>query len=289
MSSTVSPQAPMPGSIDAIFPFASHVSRTALTCAKRFAHSRLRDDDHLVRADHRVVEVRRRRHREADVRAPAPHLHLVVHDHRPRAALDARPRRPRAACVVVVVVADDRDDVALLDGHADVDDERRVLRAGSSGSTAVAIYITLSRSRVNRGSTSRAKRPTWPNWSMAPKRQMKWSTPGLGERLDPVGDLVRRADRAPVRQVHRLRQLGVVLRDVVAEGRARLVLRVADVHRHLVGDDEPVEVGLEAVGRAPQPVELLDELLRDAARGSTSSSRRRSGGSAGSRPRAGAP
>ena len=36
----VSSQSPMPSSTDAIFPFAAHVSRTALTWAKRFAHSR---------------------------------------------------------------------------------------------------------------------------------------------------------------------------------------------------------------------------------------------------------
>ena len=40
MSSTVRSHVPMPSSIEAIFPFAAHVSLTALTWAKRLAHSR---------------------------------------------------------------------------------------------------------------------------------------------------------------------------------------------------------------------------------------------------------
>src|SRR5579872_5251705 len=54
------------------------------------------------------------------------------------------------------------------------------------------------------------------------------------ELPDPLGDVGGRADRPPVGEVHRLGELGVVLRDVVAEGGARLVERVADVHRDLV-------------------------------------------------------
>ena len=40
--------------------------------------------------------------------------------------------------LAVLVVADDRDDVVVLDGHADVDDERRVLTAACR----VAIPVT---------------------------------------------------------------------------------------------------------------------------------------------------
>ena len=87
----------------------------------------VRDDDHLVRADHGLVKVARRRHREADVGATPAYLHLVVHHHRPPATFDDD-LRDRGGLRCVVVVADDRDDVVLLDGHADVHDERRVLQ-----------------------------------------------------------------------------------------------------------------------------------------------------------------
>ena len=72
--------------------------------------------------------LRGRRHREAHVGAAAPHLRLVVHHDRPGAALDAD-LGDGLGLLAVLVVADDRDDVVLLDGHADVDDERRVLAA----------------------------------------------------------------------------------------------------------------------------------------------------------------
>src|SRR5262249_45352773 len=59
---------------------------------------------------------------------------------------------------------------------------------------------------------------------------------GVGERADPLGDVLRTADGPPVGQVQRLRELGVVLRDVLVERASRLLGRVADVHRHLVRD-----------------------------------------------------
>src|SRR5262245_4031743 len=85
---------------------------------------------------------------------------------------------------------------------------------------------------------------------------------GVGERANPLRDLLRRADGPPVRQVHRLRQLGVVLLDVIAEVAPRLFLGLADVHRHLIGDRQPREVVPELVGHAADPVQLLDELVR---------------------------
>ena len=86
----------------------------------------VRDDDHLVGADHRAVEIRRRRHREADVGSTTPHLRLVVDDHRPAAALDDDVG-DRPGLVLALVVADDRDDVALLDGEANIDDHGSIL------------------------------------------------------------------------------------------------------------------------------------------------------------------
>src|SRR5262249_30060537 len=77
--------------------------------------------------------------------------------------------------------------------------------------------------------------------------------PCLGEAANPVANLLGRADRPPVREVHRLRELGVVLRDVLAEVVPRRVLRVGDVHRHLVGDRQPREVVLELVGDPSDP------------------------------------
>ena len=117
----------MPPSTDAILPLAAQVSLTAETCAKRLAHSRFVMMITSSEADHRLVQVARRRHREAHVRAAAPHLRLVVHDDRPGAALEADLGHG-LGLLAVLVVADDRDDVVLLDGHADVDDQRRVLQ-----------------------------------------------------------------------------------------------------------------------------------------------------------------
>ena len=73
------------------------------------------------------MEVRRRGHGEADVGAPAPHLCLVVHDDRPAPARH-HDLGDRGSLLGVLVVADDRDDVTLLDGEADVDDQRGVLQ-----------------------------------------------------------------------------------------------------------------------------------------------------------------
>ena len=159
------------------------------------------DDDHLVRADHRPVQVGGRRHREAHVRAAAPHLHLVVHDHGPGAALDAD-LGDCARLVLALVVADDRDDVALLDGEADVDDQRGVLEqialldnsghhsphplCGEHGQHFLREPLHL-RELVDRAE---------------PADEVVDA--GLGERPDPLGDLIRGADRAPVRQIHRL-------------------------------------------------------------------------------------
>src|SRR5439155_181557 len=80
-----------------------------------------------ARADHRAMQVRRRRHRKAHVRTATAHLQLVVHHDRPAAALD-HDLGDRLRLLFAIVVADDRDDVALLDGEADVDDQRRVLQ-----------------------------------------------------------------------------------------------------------------------------------------------------------------
>src|SRR5262245_24041638 len=86
--------------------------------------------------------------------------------------------------------------------------------------------------------------------------------PCLGERPAALGDLLACPHRPPVGEVHRLGQLRVVLGDVVVERRPCLLLRVAEVHRDLVRDDEAVEVGVVVRRRRPQPLELLDELFR---------------------------
>jgi hypothetical protein len=73
------------------------------------------------------MKVRRRCHRESDVCTTATHLHLVVHDHRPRAALDTHLRN--CACLVLaVIVTDDRDYVSLFYREADIDNESSILQ-----------------------------------------------------------------------------------------------------------------------------------------------------------------
>ncbi len=116
----------------------------------------VRQDDDLVGADHRAMQVRGRRHREAHVGAAAAHLRLVVHDDREAAALDHDVGDHRRV-LAVIVVADDRDVVARLDGHADVDDQLRLLDQTAGGNGHLA---HLTRSRVNSGRTSFAKRST---------------------------------------------------------------------------------------------------------------------------------
>jgi hypothetical protein len=64
-----------------------------------------------------LVQIARRRHRESHVLHPALHLRLVVHDDGKPAAPQHR-RRQRAGFAYVRIIGNDRDDVALLDGHA---------------------------------------------------------------------------------------------------------------------------------------------------------------------------
>ena len=125
-SSRVRPHSPMPGSIEAIFPFASHVSRTALTCAKRFAHSRLvmmitSSEPTIARCRFSGGAIGKRT--SARPRRTCVSLFMIT-GQAPRSTHDLG---DGARLVLAVVVADDRDDVALLDGEAHVDDERRVL------------------------------------------------------------------------------------------------------------------------------------------------------------------
>ena len=207
----------MPPSTEAILPLAAQVSRTALTWAKRFAHSRL---VMMITSSEATIAWCRfaggaiGKSMSARPRRTCVSLFMTT-GQAPRSTHDLG---DRLGLVLVVVVGDDRDDVALLDREADVDDQRRVLQQVVVATTVAIAHLTLS--AENAGSTSSAKRSTCPNWSSAPKRQMKWSTPRVGEGADPLGDLVGGADRPPVGEVHRLRQLGVVLGDVVAEGAA---------------------------------------------------------------------
>src|SRR5256885_5429744 len=84
----------------------------------------------------------------------------------------------------------------------------------------------------------------------------------VGELAQPRADLLRSADGTPVREVHRLRQLRVVLRDVVVERGTGLVLGLTDVHRDLVRDDVAVEVLLVALRGVTQIANLLRQFLR---------------------------
>jgi hypothetical protein len=72
------------------------------------------DDDDLVRARHRLVQVTRRSHREAHVGNGPLHLMLVVGDHWVAATLDDDLRQ-RVGLVQMIVVGDDRHDVVRLD------------------------------------------------------------------------------------------------------------------------------------------------------------------------------
>src|SRR5579863_911586 len=84
---------------------------------------------------------------------------------------------------------------------------------------------------------------------------------GRLERFEPLDDRVGVPDRSPVGKVDRLTELGVVVRDVAPERRARLLCRVPDVHRYLVRNDVAVEVGSELGRRGPQLSDLLDDLF----------------------------
>src|SRR5215218_3278844 len=62
----------------------------------------------------------------------------------------------------------------------------------------------------------------------------------VGERAQPVPDVVRSTHRTPFADIHRLAQLGIVLADVGVDAGLRLLPAVGDVHGDLIGHHELV-------------------------------------------------
>ena len=197
-----------------------------------------------------------------------------------RAALDAD-LGDRARLVLAVVVADDRDDVALLDREADVDDQRRVLEQIAVSTTVAITHLTLS--AENSGQDFLREPLDLRELVDRAEPADEVVDAGLGERPDPLGDLVRRADRAPVREVHRLRELGVVLGDVVVERRCGPRPRSRRCSSSPGTRSRAARSRRRARRRSARSRRAARRAPRDAAHGSRSSSRRRTGRSGGRR------
>ena len=103
-----------------------------------------------------------------------------------------------ARCLVgAVVVADDRDDVALLDGEADVDDQRRVAQRVRRYRPPLPSTSPLLALRVNRGSTSLREPLHLAELVDGAEAADEVVDARLGERPDPVRDLLRACRPAP--------------------------------------------------------------------------------------------
>ena len=144
-------------------------------------------------------------------------LRLVVHDDRPGAPLGGDLRHDLRQ-VRVLVVADDGDDVALLDGEAGVDDELRVLADLGVGTASVyppASSTALAAQRRQHVAREPLHLPELVERAEATDEVVD---AGCRERPEPLDDLLGRPDGTPVGEVHGLGQLRVVLRDVLPEG-----------------------------------------------------------------------
>ncbi len=81
--------------------------------------------------------------------------------------------------------------------------------------------------------------------------------PRVMEFFEPFRDGLWIPYRTPVGEIHGLAQLWVVAGNVLAESAGGLMLRVADIHRHLIGDGVAREVRTEIIGRLPELRDLL--------------------------------
>ena len=164
----------MPGSIEAILPFASQVSRTALTWAKRFAHSRLAmmitsSEPTIARC--RLAGGAIGKRTSARPRRTCISLFMIT---------GQAPRSTQTSATARASSSRSSSQMIVTTSSSSTEKQTSTISAASSSrllfSTTVAItHLTLS--AENRGSTSLANRSTCPNWSIAPNRQMKWSTP----------------------------------------------------------------------------------------------------------------
>ena len=168
-SSLVSPHSPIPGSIDAIFPFASQVSRTAFTCANRFAHSRLAT---MITSSEPTIARWRFSGGAIGKRTSA----------RPRRTCISlftitgqAPRSTQTSAIARASSSRSSSQTIVTTSPSSTEKHSSTTSAASSSnrSEATAAMPHLTLSAENRGSTSFANRSTCSNWSIAPKRQTK--------------------------------------------------------------------------------------------------------------------
>src|SRR5436190_5397109 len=221
----------MPGSIEAIFPFASQVSRTALTWAKRFAHSRLAitiTSSEPTIARWRFVGGAIGKRTSARPRRTCCSLFITTGEP-PRSATTSATAAASAVC--------SSSQMIVTTSPSSTEKQTSTISAASSSRLLVSTTVAMQSPHSLCGEHGQH----FPGEALdlrelidGAKSADEVVDAGARERLDPLGDLLRGADRPPVRQVHRLGQLRVVLGDVVVEGAPGLLLRLADVHRHLV-------------------------------------------------------
>ena len=173
-SSFVRPHSPIPGSIEAIFAFASTVSRTALTWQKRFAHSSwvmmiTSSEPTIARCRFSGGAIGKRT--SARPRRTCVSLFMIT-GHAPRStqtSATARASSSRSSSQMIVTTSP-----SSIEKHSSTTSAASFNRLLDSTTVAMR-HLTLS--AENWGRTSFANRSTCANWSIAPNRQMKWSTP----------------------------------------------------------------------------------------------------------------
>src|SRR3954469_1791206 len=246
----------MPGSTDAIFPLFATVSLTAALCAKRLAHSRL---VMMMTSSEWVI---------AWCRFCGGAIGNSV---------SARPRR---TCISLFITTGQapRSMHTSATACASCECSSSVMTVTmSSFSTVMQTSATSSASFRMLASSGIARLPH--SFRFEHGQDLLCEALYLTKLIDrseaadevvdappvefphPLGDRLRRAHGTPVGEVHGQRQLGVVLRDVVVEVRARLLLGVADVHRHLVGDGVVGPIPLELRRGVGEVADLLRQLL----------------------------